>query len=297
MTLTDLLTSWIARRQLRPATKARFRHELAMWRRLGGDENPTETDVSAWQQRAIADGLRPRTINSVCASVSLLAKNVGGASLAWQPLPVRIQPKHTPTVADLDRLLATAQRAARRSAEWWQRLLCVAYATGVRRSDLLRLDVSQVVDGELSIVAGKTEKRQVIPIPPAVLRLLPASGHICRVGIKPLRRVLCEWCQRAGVQTITPQAIRRLSAREWERAHAGAGAVILGHDVPGWTRATAAYIDRADLLRAGLSRLRLPASLMDATAADDIENLTAEIKRLTDQQRETVKEVVSAMAR
>lgn len=297
MTLADLLDTWFLQRTLKSTTKARYRHELAIWRRLGGGANPDNIDVSGWQRAALAAGLQTRTINSVCASVLLLANNVGGASLTWQPLPVRVQPKHTPTLADLDRLLMTAEHAARRPPAWWQRLIAFAYATGVRRADLLRADVRQVIDGEFAFTAGKTEKRQTIPLPLAVRRLLPDGGYICRVGIKPLRRVLREWCDRAGVERITPQSIRRLSAREWERAHAGAGAVILGHDVPGWTRATAAYIDRADILRAGLPRLRLPASLMDASGADDLEQLTAELKRLTDSQRATVKEVVSAMAR
>jgi len=296
MTLLDLLDTWFSRRILKPATKARFRHELAIWRRLGGVEQPTAEDVAAWQARAAAE-LKPRTINSVCASVVLLLKNVGGASVAWRPVPVRLQPKPTPTVADLDRLLLTACKAARRPPEWWQRLLCFAYATGVRRGDLLRLDVSAVVDGELSFTAGKTEKRHVIPIPLAVLRMLPASGPICRVGIKPLRRVLREWCDRAGVPRITPQALRRLSAREWERAHAGAGAVVLGHDIPGWTKATAAYIDRADLLRAGLPRLRLPASIVAESEVDEEQDLTTNYRRLTQPERATIRDVVSAMVR
>lgn len=304
MRLSELLDGWVSIRILKPGTVRRFRYELNIWRRCGGPEAGERIDISAWQTAANRAGLRPRTVNSVASTVALLCRYGKVPCDSFSALPVRIDPKPTPTLNDLNRLITTAEPAAERSADWWKRWLSVAYCTGLRRADLLAFTVAQIIDGELAITAGKTGKRQVIPLPAGVISLLPSGGDITssqrplHVGVKQLLRTLREWSGRAGLApAVTPQALRRLSAREWERAHAGCGAVILGHDIPGWSKATAAYIDRADLLRAGLPRLRLPAHLGSDTEREQEQRLTTAFRRLSKDQRGSVCDVVNAMVK
>ena len=134
----------------------------------------------------------------------------------------------------------------------------------------------------------------MIPIPS---RLERGHGRFLHVGVKQLRDGLRLFCGRARVKPITPQAIRRLSAKEWERAHAGCGAVILGHAVPGWSNATASYLDGSDLLRLGLPRLRLPGCIADAERQQRSAEIVQLAAALPDTDQLTAVSVLRAMAR
>jgi integrase len=242
--------------------------------------------LSAWSSRAEESGARPSTIASVIATVTLLA-SIGGTTVAQRVRrtvrPVEI--RHTPTLSDVDAVIAAA------ADPWWRDSLSLAVVTGMRLSDLEQ--VANMTGDSVTIVARKTGKRQTIPLPGRLAESLRGWkwGRCRKVVYRDLRGL----CDAAGVARFTPQGLRRLSANLWERAHAGAGAVILGHAVPGWTGATAAYIDRSELLRIGLPRLRLPAWLSSGDDSGDRLNLA--MQRLTPEQRENLVAVAVAMAR
>ncbi len=296
MMLTDALDSWFLRTQSKPATKRRYGYELAIYRRLGGVDSAliSGSDLDAWRQRAVKGGLSPRTIESVVSSVRTLCRFAGNDLPIGAKLRIVRRMKPTPTFAEFCRVIESATWRSGHNAEWWQRWLCWAYCTGLRRADLLALRSDSIRDDVLILQAEKTGKQQVIPLP---ARLPRGFGRFLHVGVKQLRFALRVFCGRAGVAPFTPQAIRRLSAKEWERSHAGCGAVILGHAIPGWSSATASYLDGSELLSLGLPRLRLPTCIADPERQQRESEIVALATRLPDADQAAAVSVLRAMGR
>lgn len=296
MTLRECLDSLFARTQLSPSTYKRYGYELTMFSRHGGkltiDITPELLDQ--WRRSARSGGLAPRTIESVLSSVRTLCRFAGHTVPVGQRLRFPRTIKHTPTFPEFCQVIDATRWHSGKSAEWWQRWLCWAYCTGLRRGDLFRLTPDFIRDGQIEIIAAKTGKRQGIPVPP---RLQFDANQFLHVGIKQLRFALRAFCASARVKPFTPQAIRRLSAKEWERAHAGCGAVILGHAIPGWSNATASYLDGSDLLRLGLPRLRLPALIADPQREQRETEIVALATRLPDADQTAAVSVLRAMCR
>ena len=141
MLLRESLDTWFARMDANPATYKRYRYELAMFFRFNG---PVETgitvdDLDAWRQRAAAGGLSPRTVESVISSVRTLCRNAGNNLTVGRRMRWIRAVKQTPTFAEFCAVIESATWYAGRSAEWWQRWLCWAYCSGLRRGDLLGL--------------------------------------------------------------------------------------------------------------------------------------------------------------
>jgi integrase len=269
---------------------------LTIYRRLGGSDSTgiNGSELDAWRQRADKGGLSPRTIESVVSSVRTLCRVAGNDIPIGAKLRAVRRVKPTPTFAEFSRVIDAAAWRSGHNAEWWQRWLCWAYCTGLRRADLLHLR-SESIRGDVMILeAGKTGKQQVIPLP---ARLPRGFGRFLHVGVKQLRFALRVFCGRAGVAPFTPQGIRRLAAKEWERSHAGCGAVILGHAVPGWSNATASYLDGSDLLRLGLPRLRLPAMIADPEREQRTTEIVSLATSLPDADQSAAVSVLRAMAR
>lgn len=296
MMLRECLDTWFLRTNLTGATYKRYVYELAMFTKHNG---PLTTDITSeqhdqWRQSAMAGGLSPRTIESVLSSVRTLCRFAGNILPIGQRLRTIRTIRHTPTFAEFCLAIDSATWHSGKSATWWRRWLCWAYCTGLRRGDLLRL-TNECVRGEcVELIVAKTGKAQTIPIP---ARLAYDGGRFLHVGIKQLRHALRSFCGSAGVKPFTPHAIRRLSAKEWERAHAGCGAVILGHAIPGWSAATASYLDGSDLLRLGLPRLRLPAVIADPEREQRTTEIVSLASRLPDAEQSAAVSVLRAMAR
>lgn len=293
MLLVDLTRPYCADRELSDGSCRRFRYELAIWSRHGGPlliGNVTAATVAAWRHQAKSAGLSPRTVESVIATVAALMRFDGRAVCVGRRLRFVPHPPDTPTLEEFDRVITAA-------GEWHRRWLAFAYATGLRLGDIEQQspDRPECID----VRATKTRKRHVIPLPEPVRRLL--IGVSLWKPRRRLRRELYALCDRAGVRHIGPQQIRALSATEWERARPGAGAVILGHALPGWSAATHYYLDQSQPLRLALPAFRLPPSILtveerDAAVAREIE-IIALYRTLPEQQQETAADVLRAMVR
>lgn len=296
MTLAESLADWLSRVSAKRATHRRYLYELKMFARFSGplQIGITVQDLDDWRQRAVTGGLSPRTVESVISSVRTLCRNAGNQLPLGTKLRIVRRAKPTPTFDEFCRVIDAACWRSGRDSEWWQRWLLWAFCTGLRRGDLLSLTDEAVRDDMLIVSAEKTGKQQVIPLP---ARLPRGCGRFLRVGIKQLRHSLRVFCGRAGVPVFTPQGIRRLAAKEWERAHAGCGAVILGHAIPGWSNATASYLDGSDLLSLGLPRLRLPPCIADAERQQRTTEIVTLAATLPDHDQSAALTVLRAMAR
>lgn len=293
MVLSDFVCAYCADRELSAGSCRRFRYELAIWSRHGGPlllGNITASTVSTWRQTAREDGLSPRTIESVIQTVAALCKQAGKPVEIGRKLRFVPSPPDTPTLEEFDRVVAIAPH-------WFRRWLAFAYATGLRLGDIEQQSPNR--PETIKVRATKTRKDHQIPIPVPVRRLL--DGSSLKRPRRRLRKELYALCDKAGVRRIGPQQIRALSATEWERARPGAGAVILGHALPGWSKATAYYLDLSLPLRLALPSFRLPPSLLTederkATALRESELVTI-YRTLPEPQQETAVSVMRAMVR
>lgn len=293
MVLSDFVCAYCADRELSAGSCRRFRYELAIWSRHDGPlllGNVNSATVQRWRHDAKRNGLSPRTIESVIQAVASLCKQAGKPVEIGRKLKFVPSPPDTPTLEEFDTLLSIAPH-------WHRRWLAFAYATGLRLGDIEQQSPDK--PESIKVRATKTRKEHHIPIPLPVRRLL--DGSPLRRPRRKLRRELYALCDRVGVRRIGPQQIRALSATEWERARPGAGAVILGHALPGWSAATHYYLDQSQPLRLALPAFRLPPSILtaeerDAAAAREIE-IIALYRTLPEQQQETAANVLRAMVR
>lgn len=296
MTLLECVDTWFFENGPKESSLRRVRYEVASWIRRGGpaiSESISESDCVAWRRAATETGLAPRTVESVIATVCLLCRVGGNPVASGKRLHRLVKIRHTPTLGDLNAVIYEADSSRWRSGNWWRTALCLAYSTGLRLADLERFD-RDMVDGDCVLLrAEKTGKEHRIPLPELLRDRL--DGFRWSISRKVLRRELNRLCDVAGVPRFTPQGIRRLSATEWERARPGCGPVILGHDIPGWSRATLSYLDKSLLLRLGLPAMRLPAWIDDGRAADRESSLLTSFRRLGEPQQSALVAVASGM--
>jgi integrase len=293
MVLSEFVCAYCADRELSAGSGRRFRYELAIWSRHDGPlllGNIDSSKVHAWRQRARQFGLSPRTIESVIQTVAALCKQAGAPIEIGRKLKFIPSPPDTPTLEEFDRVVTIAPH-------WHRRWLAFAYATGLRLGDIEQQSPNR--PETVDVRATKTRKRHVIPIPEPVRRLL--DGSSLRRPRRRLRRELYGLCDKAGVRHIGPQQIRALSATEWERARPGAGAVILGHSLPGWSAATHYYLDPSQQLQLAMAHVRLPPSLLtdeerQVTVLRESE-LVSLYRTLPETQQETAVSVMRAMVR
>ncbi|HET6324812.1 MAG TPA: hypothetical protein VFG04_08935 [Planctomycetaceae bacterium] len=155
---------------------------------------------------------------------------------------------------------------------WWRTLFVAGYFTALRRADLLDLRWSDIRDDRIVRTMAKTEYAVEIPIH-AILR-----AHLDRMphesdrvfgdrnnSHKQFERELHAMSRDAKIGPFTMQSLRRLSARSWESARAGAGACILGHRIRG---AAANYLHAFRILQDAIPALVVPDAMRPVTAPD-----------------------------
>lgn len=297
MQLSDCVDTWFSENAPKISSLKRVRYELKSWISRGGSPIVEEIDTPAvkrWRLLAADLSLSPRTIESVIATVLLLCRVGGNTVAAGKRLQRNVSIRHTPTLADLDAVLAVADSAKWRSGNWWRSALCLAYCTGLRLGDLERFTRDTMHDDCIRVVAGKTGKPHHIPLPQTLLPRV--AGFRWRIGRKVLRREIAFLCDVAKIEHFTPQGIRRLAANEWERARQGCGPIILGHDIPGWNRSTPHYLDKSLPLRLGLPALRLPAWIDDGRSQDRETALMSSFRRMPEPQQTALVAVASGMS-
>jgi integrase len=298
------------------STSALRRFELQRWERLTSDPEiggiSLET-LKTFQCRARRSGLAPETVETTINTVMhvLNAAHEEGRLERVPRRPPRRKgdPSKTARISlsDFDAFLAAIPAAGlskRRGPEWWQAFWGTIFFTALRLGNMEKIERRQVASEVIEVRQLKTGHIVRIPVHPVLRRLLRSHAQkvrgrrLFRLGRKTLYSATVKICKAAGVQGITPQAVRALAARTFERAHPGAGRLILGRPLPG---ADAFYFDVPEILESACDKLRVPPSLLtsdeQARAGNDERQLLVSFRGLGNSDRETVLRFVQSLRR
>lgn len=196
-----------------------------------------ETDIEGWLDDALRRGRAPATVNSWLRVLRGLLRGAVRKRLRWDN-PARLvrarregrtrgDRARALTAAQLGKLISTAARlgATGAIAPDLSRLIQVVAWTGVRRGEVLALEWTDVVDGELHVVRAasrgrvkttKTDDPRLIGIAPALRAVLEEQREWLRLVEHPGRA--------SGLMFPTEERHARLRARRtgaepsWVRA-------------------------------------------------------------------------------
>lgn len=225
-----------------------------------------ERSVATWL-REVAMDRAPATVRSKRNNLLALWRAASDDGLCEPParrIRVAPAPHRNPTawtLAEVEQLQEAALGLGRwhpcglPRAAWWVLAIRVAWATGLRWGDQVRLPLEEVTaDGQVAHLQSKTRRVVVRTIDPDTLRLLRDSLQVAP------RRLVTPWpathqafsrqfhrvVQQAGVRPGTWKWLRRAGVTGAEAERPGAGAAHAGH-APGSPVTARAYIDRTQL--------------------------------------------------
>lgn len=222
-----------------------------------------ERSVSEWL-RDYSATVAPHTVKGKKSMLLALWRAAADDGLCEEPRARRVRRVRVPeqvvtawTLAEVEQLLAAAaglprrHRCGLRRAQWWDLAIRVAWDSGLRWGDLIRLTVAAVgPDGACTVVQSKTGRLATFRLSAGTLEALRASLAACP------RSLVCPWpasgetfraqvdrlVARAGVRPGTWKWIRRGSGTDVELQAPGLGHRHLGNSQSVFR---AAYEDRA----------------------------------------------------
>lgn len=291
MNIDDILSAYLtANPALGPHGRRNLRAAVNRWRRFGLSSDCStwvEDDFARFRATALAT-LKPRTIEDTILRLKTLLRFAGPkshhnphgrgllAEIPWTGRKLKCLPAPGP-IPSLDDVSALYNAAA--NAKYPQRstaptilraMLVVAFNTGLRYGDLttaLKWDCYDDREQVLTLVASKTGKRHRLPVNRIMARHLASLSRAdARVFPIPpkcdhyLRQEVYRLCKSAGVEPFAWQAMRRRAATSIELVHPGAGALLLGHSLPGMTFTH--YIDPLTILRPANAKVKQPAAFV-----------------------------------
>jgi integrase len=283
-----------------------------VWERLTGDpriDQITTEVIRDFQTGALRAGFACETIETVINALFAVLAAAGLAGLPSRPKRLSAPPSKSArlTLAEFSAFLAAipAGIAGTRGRDdaWWLAWWGLLYFSAFRLGDALGLERRQVGGAGIEARQTKTGGLVRVPLHPVCRRLivdagLPREGRMFHIARKTLYRVTEAVCEASGVSGVTPQAVRVLAARQYERAHPGAGRLILGRGFHGADRY---YFDAGEILTSASDKLDVPDALMTdaerkARACAETSLLSA-FRRLKAAERETVLKVATSLRR
>jgi integrase len=275
-------------------TIQKLRHDWNWFERFTGNPPVNLIGPSTFDQlrrNALEAGLSPVSIESVVSDVLSVLRHLVRIeelkALPWsgKRLKRRPQLKPTPSIEDLGKVYALCRTVrwpvhVRRlnphcphgrfkgperiaaAVQWWKTLFALGYFTALRRSDLLTLRWDEIEGGWIRRKMVKTGFTIEIPVHPVLqthLDALPTKERPCVLGYvgsyKQIRGEMKSLAAAAGVKPFSLQAVRRLSAQQFERARGGTGGLILGHQ---YRTVDKFYLDPVCALQWALPNLAVP---------------------------------------
>lgn len=289
----------------RPVSRRRYEYSAgAVLKRLAvlgvTSIDQIEDEHVEWFRENTTD-LSPVTVESYLKGLGiLLGKKFGGSPLAF--------PDKSPETVSLSDLSAVYEQTRIVKHPWMRRYLKFAYITGLRVGDLINLKRSDVKDDVIEVVAQKTGKLQRFPrhylLMPNLANTEWVIGHLHggvqkRRQAQTIRKRLRYFCDKAGVPHFTPHMIRKTAATEYEKAHPGSGAILLGHAHSSITLKH--YIDPCEILRTAQLSLAIPESMMTRSYRvqrdREDEKLLAAFSKLSDVERKALISTISRSGR
>lgn len=275
--------------------KERVRASVSRWKKAGCQtacSRITTADFARFRDDLTQAGLRPVSIEGKVANMMTILRHIGPKSnrtpharglireVPWPGRAIRhsaapkppVPLEHLSLLYEHASLMGHAPKGFPR-AEFLRLWLATAYNTGLRFGDLSRL-AWHMIDLDkrtIEIKASKTGKLHLLPINDVLhwhLVNAPRVGEL--VAPVPsrhhFRREVHELCRCLELAIVTPQAIRRTAATEFERVHPGAGALLLGHTLPSARVTWDHYIGALDaVLRPASEKITQPAAFVAAT--------------------------------
>lgn len=268
VTVCQFVELYATARSLEAETVRQYRIAAAKLEEWAGPVRLIDLDellVSAWL-RFYAESNRPATVRSKRNQILALWRAAADERLCDPPTR-RVRTARVPwspptawTAAEVRDLLAAAGRLKRwhpcglRRSEWWQLAIRIAWDTGLRWGDLVRLTPGDIHGEAVVILQRKTRRPHIARLRPATLTAIRESFEVCP------REVVCPWpsspqtftaqvrrlVAAAGIRPGTWKWLRRAGASNVEAQRPGAGLAArhLGH-APGSNVAPLHYIDPA----------------------------------------------------
>ncbi len=298
------------------STRKLRQHQFSVWERLTKDprlDQITTDVIREFQDNALAAGFACETIETIINALYYVLAKADAArmivGLPQRPKRLCAQPSKSAklTLPEFSVFLAGIPSGIAgtrgRDDAWWLAWWGLLYFSAFRLGDALRLERRQIGGAGIEARQTKTGGLVRVPLHPVCNRLiheaeLPREGRMFHVARKTLYRVTEAVCEASGVHGVTPQAVRVLAARQYERAHPGAGRLILGRGFQGADRY---YFDAGEILTSASDKLDVPAALLTdaerkARACAETSLLSA-FRRLKAAERETVLKVATSLRR
>lgn len=297
MTLTDALAIYIATPGLSKSTRDTARRRLNAWVRVtGSGALPDAAAFVAYRSKALTAGLSPTTIEQTVQEIARLCRTAGASAEAGKPLRRQFRCRPVPQLEAVAKLYSIADQCqfpariieadgrrttptAELRADWLRGFLVLQVWTGFRIGDLLRLTWDSVTADRIVWQASKTSKEHRLPMCGVVSehlkKLEPKRPTILSVGPGSHHSLLDELARLstiAGVETITPQALRRASVTTWATVSPEAGRIVHGTGL-GVLRH---YYDCEQILRACSDRFPWPVSMLPPDQRDERQRLASE---------------------
>lgn len=266
-TLAQYLDEYATTREIEQNTLYQYRIAVRLFEKWAGGPvalaDLDELSVSAWLRDYAASGLSRTTVRNKRTMIVGLWRNAADdgyvdppkrrirSSRAEVAIPVAWTREEVVQLREACRKLPRKHRCGLSRAEWWELAVCVAWDSGLRWGDLVRLRVDQVrPDGLVCVQQHKTRRLAVFRLSPDTMRLLKRSLTKCP------RSLVCPWMSsgetfraqmkrlvaKSGIRSGTWKWLRRASGTDVEIQSTGAAAEHLGHR-PGSRIAQLHYID------------------------------------------------------
>lgn len=297
-------------------TVKKIRSHCRRWKmatECGRSSQITEQTFVEFRRHCVRRGLSPRTCESIIADIQTLLRCAQKQGLIESVPDVGRKlkcPAADQQPADLTVLGRVYQNV--HCARWcpkyrsatWRLWIVSAYTLGLRLGDLQSLTWGQVKSNCVQVKAAKTGKLQRFPIHPVLRRHLnemPQNGErvfwTMSLGVtRKVRRTLRELCEELEVDYFTPQMIRRLAGREYEKAHGGAGRILLGH---GLGSSSSFYLSEFEILETACQKIRIPDEFLSDEEREDKRDQLRELidvcQRLDESKREALATVARSM--
>ena len=204
--------------------------------------------VNEWLEALLETDLAANTVRTYRNNFCAVWRDAYMAGFNNEP-PLRVKPVKLPkqivccfTHEEIGKLILAARtrkgcldNGVKRS-DFWEALILAAYATGLRKGDLLRLKREQIgPDGKAVVIQGKTGYPAVVRIPPEALAIIDRMKTDCGRALPwPYRddaltvrfRLIVK---AAGVRPGSLRWLRRSAGSYAEKMQPGSGKRLLGH--------------------------------------------------------------------
>ena len=257
--LVDYLAeSYLLDRSLRDDSAYQLRHSLARF----GDFLQRPAVVADLKDGTVSEFIRDAerryslgTVKNMRGNLLTVWKHLAEFGDDNVPFPRRVRtvkvPRKMPAAwppETVAALVAACSRLAEPRGLYFEALINAAWDTGLRRSDLWALELSDIrPDGSVSVLQTKTQHAIHVRLRPATVNLLRAIGTDAPLAWQGAERMYYLWFDKlkalAGVSDDGyTQKVRRSSATNVELHHPQRAGRFLGHLTPGL--AERHYIDR-----------------------------------------------------